>query len=294
MTTYRFIHAEEANHSVRTLCEVLTVARSAYNEWRKGLTHTGRRDLDAETRVRAVFEAHKGRYGAPRVAAELRMGERFPIGRKRVARLMRKFGMVARPRRRFRGTTTDSDHDLPVAENLLQRQFSVPAPKMAVVGDITYLPTRAGWVYLAVLIDLHSRKVVGWAMDTHMETELCLTAFDRMVASRGDMTGAIVHHDRGSQYASRASRRRVEAAKMKLSMSRKGNCWDNAVAESFFGTLEQELAPDLLWADLEEARAAVSNYIHRYYNIKRRHSTLGYKTPVEFEANHQASRGIAA
>ncbi len=122
--------------------------------------------LVAATRVRAVFEAHKGRYGAPRVDAELRMGEKFPFGRHRVARLMRKFGMVARPRRRVRGTTTDADHDLPVAESLLQREFSVLSPKMAVVGDITHLPTRAGWVYLAVLIDLYRRKVVAWAIET--------------------------------------------------------------------------------------------------------------------------------
>lgn len=219
--------------------------------------------------MRTVFQAHKGSYGALRDAAELRKGEELPLGRHRVARLRRKFGMIARPHHRFRGTTTDADHDLPVADHLLQGESSVPAPKMAVVGEPTYLPTRTGWVQLAVLIDLCSRKVVDWALDTHMKTEPCIGAFDRMVASRGDMTGAIVHRDRGSHDARRTHRRRVEAAKVTLSGGGNGSCSDSAVLESCFGTLGQELAPNAPWTDVKQARAAVSDDLHRYDNLKR-------------------------
>ncbi len=294
MTTYRFIHAEEANHSVRRLCEVLGVPRSCFYAWRRGETHDCSRDPSTLVHSRAIFAQHRGRYGAPRITAELRTTERMRINRKRVARLMRADGLVARPRRAFRGSTTDSDHSLPVAPNLLNRNFSASQPNKVIVGDITYLPTRAGWVFLAVLIDLHSRKVVGWAMDDRMETSLCITAFQRMLATRGPMPGAIHHTDRGSQYASHAYREHLATAGMVQSMSRKGNCWDNAVAESFFGTLEQELAPDELWRDLSDARKAVGFYINGYYNAVRRHSTLGYRSHVEFESNHQASRKKAA
>lgn len=216
------------------------------------------------------------------------------VNRKRVARLMREHDIVGRPRRVFRGATTDSDHEEPIAPNLLARQFQTDAPNKAVVGDITYLRTQEGWAYLAVLIDLYSRKVVGWAMDTTMETSLCLRALQRMEATRGDLEGAIHHTDRGSQYASRAYRDAVAAKGMRQSMSRKGNCWDNAVAESFFGTLEQELVPETPWRDFHTARKAVSHYIHHDYNAERRHSTLGQRAPAQFEAQYLAAQDAAA
>lgn len=294
MTAYRFIRSEEANHAVRLMCRVLDVTRSAYCAWRTGRTHVGG-DADVEllVRIKAIHRRHKGRYGAPRITAELR-DQGLMVNRKRVARLMREHDLVGLPARRFRGTTTDSIHDKPVAPNLLARQFSTDAPNKAFVGDITYLSTQQGWVYLAVLLDLFSRKVVGWAMDDTMNTSLCLRALERAHAARGDVSGAIHHTDRGSQYASHAYRQALADAGLRQSMSRKGNCWDNAVAESFFGTLEQELVPETPWRGLSDARSAVSHYIHRYYNAERRHSTLGQKAPIVYEAQYQAAQEAAA
>lgn len=294
MTAYRFIQSEKANHSIRRMCKVLRVSRSAYNAWCRGDTHRGG-DSDAKllVHIKAIHRRHKGRYGAPRITVELR-DEGINANRKRVARVMSEHGISGVPRRVFRGTTTDSAHSEPVAPNLLNRQFTADAPNKVFVGDITYLRTQQGWVYLAVLIDLFSRKVVGWAMDETMETSLCLRALGRLVATRGDVTGAIHHSDHGSQYASKAYRDALDDAGMCQSMSRKGNCWDNAVAESFFGTVEQELVPDIPWLDLSDARKAVSHYIHRYYNAERRHSTLGHRAPVVFEAQYQAAQDAAA
>ena len=287
MTAYRFIRAEKANHSVRMMCQVLEVSRAAYQAWRAGNSHQPRPgNVALQVHIRALHRRHYGRYGAPRITAELRaQGQR--VNRKRVARLMQEAGLEGRPRRRFRGSTTDSGHELPIAPNLLKRNFSAERPGMALVGDITYLATGEGWVYLAVLIDLFSRKVVGWAMDDSMHTALCLRALRRARAARGDLSGAIHHSDRGSQYASGAYQQALAELAMRPSMSRKGNCWDNAVAESFFGTLEQELVPTRPWRHLAEARKAVSTYIHSYYNAQRRHSTLGYLSPIEFENNHK-------
>lgn len=175
MSAYRFIRSEEANHTVRMMSRVLHVSRSAYYAWREGQTHVARPGEAAlVVHVRAVHRRHKGRYGAPRITAELR-AQGFLVNRKRVARVMREHELVGRPRRTFRGSTTDSDHAESVAPNLLERQFTVEAPNLAVVGNITYLPTRAGWAYLAVLLDLYSRKVVGWAMSDTMHTSLCHT-----------------------------------------------------------------------------------------------------------------------
>jgi transposase InsO family protein len=276
------------------MCRVLQVSRSAYYAWRLGETHAGgRSDAKLLVHIKAIHRRHKGRYGSPRIAAELR-DQGFMVNRKRVARIMREHGVVGVPRRVFRGTTTDSAHDEPVAPNRLNRDFMTAAPNRAFVGDITYLRTQQGWVYLAVLIDLFSRKIVGWAMDDTMHTSLCLRALGRLRATRGDVRGAIHHSDRGSQYASEAYRTALADAGLEQSMSRKGNCWDNAVAESFFGTLEQELVPETPWRGLPEARKAVSHYIHRYYNAERRHSTLGQKTPIAFEAQYQAAQEAAA
>jgi transposase InsO family protein len=294
VTAYRFIRSEEANHAVRLMCSVLRVSRSAYYAWRDGKTHAGG-DSDAKlvVHIKAIHRRHKGRYGSPRITAELR-DQGFVVNRKRVARVMREHGIAGVPRRVFRGTTTDSVHDEAVAPNRLERAFGTEAPNQAFVGDITYLRTQRGWVYLAVLIDLFSRKVVGWAMDETMHTSLCLRALQRLLATRGDVSGAIHHTDRGSQYASQAYRQALAEAGLRQSMSRKGNCWDNAVAESFFGTLEQELVPETPWRSMSEARKAVSHYIHRYYNAERRHSTLGQKAPTVFEAQYQAAQEAAA
>jgi transposase InsO family protein len=208
---------------------------------------------------------------------------------------MAEHDLVGTPKRRFRPRTTDSDHNDRVAENVLDRQFATARPNQAWVGDITYLPTQAGWVYLAVLIDLYSRKVVGWSLRSNMETELCLSALRQAATTRQPSAGLLHHSDRGSQYTSNAYQTALRALGATPSMSRKGNCWDNAVAESFFGTLEQELVGQLEspWADEPKARAAVGDYIHGFYNLRRRHSSLGHTSPVDFEASQAPIRMAA-
>jgi transposase InsO family protein len=295
VTAYRFIDAEKTSWSVRVMCRVLHVARSAYYDWRRNET-TEKAAFDAALRVhiKAIHRRSRGTYGVPRVTVELR-AEGHDVGRTRVARLMQGLGLTGTPKRRFRGTTTDSDHDDRVADNLLDRQFETTSPNQAWVGDITYLATREGWVYLAVLLDLFSRKVVGWSLRGHMRTDLCLEAFEQAVTLRAPGAGLLHHTDRGSQYTSDDYQEALTAIEATPSMSRKGNCWDNAVAESFFGTLEQELVlQEGSWADETEARRAVGDYIHGFYNQRRRHSTLGNVSPVDYEAAHRAPAGLAA
>lgn len=295
MSTYRFIDAEKATWPVRLLCRVLDVARSAYYDWAEAeLCKRAQEDAVLSVHIRAIHRRGRGTYGSPRVHAELRAGG-HTVGRHRVARLMRELDLTGNPKRRFKGCTTDSKHDHKVADNLLNRNFVADEPNRAWVGDITYLPTKLGWVYLAVIIDLFSRKVVGWALETHMQTDLCLAALNQARATRQPPPGLIHHSDRGSQYTSAAYQSALAASGLVPSMSRKGNCWDNAVAESFFGTLEQELGqPPGLWADVHEARRAVSDYIHGFYNLQRRHSVLGYTSPVEFETRHRNTHLAAA
>jgi transposase InsO family protein len=221
--------------------------------------------------------------------------EGYGVGRTRVRRLMRELDLQGTPKRRFRGTTTDSDHADRVADNLLDRKFQATAPNKAWVGDITYLPTREGWVYLAVLLDLFSRKVVGWALRSHMRTELCLAALRQAITTRNPAPGLLHHTDRGSQYTSDDYQSALAAVGAIPSMSRKGNCWDNAVAESFFGTMEQELVGrEGPWNDEQAARRAVGRYIHRFYNHPRRHSTIGNVSPVDYEAAGVAEKAEAA
>ena len=294
MTTYRFIEAEKANHTVRMICRVLRVSRAAYYAWRDAQEVVGV-DADARLRVhvRGLHRASRGTYGSPRMTAALRK-QGVVVNHKRVARIMREEGLQGAPRRRFRGSTTDSAHARPVAPNVLARDFSVTAPNVAWVGDITYLPVGGGWAYLAVLIDLYSRKVVGWALDEHMRTELCLAALDRAVVVRRPPVGLVHHSDRGSQYASAEYVEALQRVGIVQSMSRKGNCWDNAVAESFFGTLEQELGGRARWTSVSQARDEVGRWIHDFYNDTRLHSTIGFHSPVEYEALHRASITEAA
>ena len=295
MTAYRFIQAEEATWPVRAMCSALRVSRSAYYVWRAA--KRGKRaqaDAVLVVHIKAAHRRSRGTYGAPRVTAEL-LAEGHEVGRGRVARLMAAHGLSGTPKRRFRPQTTDSDHDDRVADNVLGRQFTTTGPNQARVGDITYLPTLAGWVYLAVLIDLFSRKVVGWSLRSDMETELCLSALRQAATTRQPRQGLVHHSDRGSQYTSKAYQRALRGLRATPSMSRKGNCWDNAVAESFFGTLEQELVGQLgaPWADEHAVRVAVGDYVHGFYNLRRRHSVLGQVSPIDFEAN-RSHRQMAA
>lgn len=280
---FAFIDAEKANFPVAWMCRRLDVSRSGLYAWRRRpQADHDKRDQQLAVRISAIHTESRGVYGSPRVHAELKAaGEE--VGRKRVARLMEEQGLSGKLPRRF-VRTTDSSHQLPVAENVLDRKFSVDEPNKVWVGDITYIGTWEGWLYLAVLIDVCSRRVVGWAMADNMRTELPLEAW-RMAVGQRRPEGKVMHHsDRGSQYASGDYQRALDAEGATCSMSRKGNCWDNAIAESFFATLKSELIYRAAWPTREKAMAAINEYIACFYNSRRRHSVLGYVSPMEYEA----------
>jgi transposase InsO family protein len=270
------------------MCQVLGVSASAYYEWeREQESAHARRDGELRELVRGIFTDFRGRYGAPRIQRALsKKGVR--VSRKRVARLMRESGIRAKSARKYKATT-DSNHRLPIAPNLLERRFEVNGPNRAWVSDITYLWTRQGWMYLAVIIDLYSRRVVGWSLQERMTASLVCEALDAAVRLRKPLPGLVFHSDRGSQYASKAFRRRLWRYRMTQSMSRKGNCWDNAVAESFFATLKKELVRNLTFETRASARSQVFEYIEVFYNRQRAHSLIDYETPTSFEACEKKS-----
>ncbi|GGK24912.1 transposase [Deinococcus malanensis] len=267
---------------------MLEVSVSGYHSWRRRpICNRRQEDALLKQRIKDVHQRSKRRYGAPRIHAELHAGG-IRVSRKRVARLMRVRGLQGKGKRRW-VRTTDSDHTLPVCPNLLERQFRVSQPNQVWAWDLTYLPTKAGWLYLAVTLDLHSRAVVGYAMDTQMPATLPLAAL-RMAAGRRCPPPGLVHHsDRGSQYASGIFRAELARMRARGSMSRKGDCWDNAVVESFFSSLKRELLEDTVFENQDVARHAVFEFIEVFYNRQRRHSTLGYLTPLEFERQATAA-----
>jgi putative transposase len=273
---------EKANYPVALMCRVLGVSRSGLYAWARREPST-RQVADAELskQIHAIHVASRSTYGSPRVHRGLRR-DGVRVGRKRVERIMRRDGLRGRIRRRFR-RTTDSNHALPVAPNTLNRQFAVDAPDRVWAGDITYIRTQNGWGYLAVILDLHSRMVVGWALADHMRTELVETALLCALGKREPSKDLLHHTDRGSQYASTSYRGRLEAMGIEVSMSRRGDCYDNAVVESFFGTLKQELVHHARWTELADARVAIHDYIEVFYNRQRLHSSLGYRTPAEVD-----------
>jgi putative transposase len=274
--------AEKADFEVRRMCRVLGIASSRYYEWeRKQQSERAGQDDELLTSIRRIFAKFRGRYGAPRVHNQLAR-EGLRVSRKRVARLMREAGLQAKGRRKYKATT-DSNHALPVAPNLLARDFHTARPDAVWVSDITYIWTRQGWMYLAVSLDLYSRKVVGWSLAERMTAALVCNALDAAVRLRRPKPGLIFHSDRGSQYASHAFRRRLWRHGLRQSMSRKGDCWDNAVAESFFATLKKELVRNRVFDTRDNARAEVFEYIEVFYNRQRAHSLLSYKTPNAFE-----------
>lgn len=270
------------------MCAALGVSPSAYYEWEQEQQSAHkRRDEELLVLIRELFVQFRGRYGVPRIHAELaKRGHR--VSRKRVARLMRDAGLRARGARKYKATT-DSRHTLPVAPNLLERNFGAERPDAVWVSDITYLWTKEGWMYLAVIIDLFSRKVVGWSLRERMTADLLCEALDAATRLRRPRRGLVFHSDRGSQYASSAFRRRLWRYSMRQSMSRKGNCWDNAVAESFFATLKKELVRDVPFDSRAHARSEVFEYIEVFYNRQRAHSLLGYDSPTSFEACEKES-----
>jgi putative transposase len=292
---FAFVAAEKATYPVRVLCRTLEVSRAGFYAWRtRPPAPRTQQDQRLGVEIQAIHAETRQRYGSPRVHAELReRGHR--VGRKRVARLMRQRGLCARRRRRFR-ITTDSNHPLAVAPNVLARQFAVAAPDTAWVTDITYLWTQEGWLYLAVILDLFSRAIVGWALSAQMTRQLPLQALTMALGRRHPPQGLLHHSDRGSQYASADYRRALRVHGIVCSMSRRGNCWDNAAAESFFATLKVELAHDAAWATRGQARGEVFEYIEQFYNGQRRHSALGYLSPVTFERRFatESNTGAAA
>ena len=283
---FAFIAEEKAAFPVRLLCRTLQVSRAGFYAWqRRPPAPRARADDRLGLEIAAIHAESRQRYGSPRVHAEL-ADRGCRTSRKRVARLMRARGLAARRRRRFR-VTTHSRHPFPVAPNVLARQFDRPQPDRAWVTDITYIPTREGWLYLAVLLDLCSRLAVGWAMSDRITDDLTLGALGMALARRRPPQGLLHHSDRGSQYASGDYQRLLAQHGIVGSMSRRGNCWDNAVAESFFATIKVELVHDAAWATRAAARAELVEYLEVFYNGQRRHSALGYLSPRAFERQRE-------
>lgn len=279
---YTVIEQHRGQYSVRRMCRVLKVSPSGYYAWcSRPESARAREDRRLRVKVREIFLQSGRTYGSPRIAAALRArGE--SCSKNRVARLMREEGLVARKPRRYK-TTTDSKHAWPVAPNLLDQKFTVETPDTVWLGDITYLPTEEGWLYLAVLLDLCSRRVVGWATSDRVNSDLTLRALRRALDQRQPGPGLLHHSDRGSQYACSEYRERLEKLGVEVSMSRKGNCFDNAPMESFYSTLKTEWLRDRRFLSRAQARSSLFAYLELFYNRKRLHSSLGYRSPAEFE-----------
>jgi len=281
--TYRFIDAHQVHWPVRLLCETLEVSPAGYYAWRgRPRSAQEQRQDTLLVEMRALHTQFKARYGSPRMHKEL-IARGHDCCVNTVARLMRDHGIVAKTARKFRVTTTDSNHDLPVADNLLDRQFNPSQANEVWLADITYIPTREGWLYLAAVEDLFSRMVVGWSMAEHMESRLVVDALEMAVQRRLPDEGLLAHSDRGSQYASEHYQLLLARHGIACSMSRRADCWDNAPMESFFASLKKELVHDADFATRAEARAAIFEYIEVFYNGQRRHSSLGYVSPAEYE-----------
>lgn len=277
---YDFIRREEKAFPVTLLCKVMQVGRSGFYSHVNKLKGKPKELPERDRFAIKVFEKSKGTYGKRRIAASLNRGG-YTIGLYATKSLMKRNNLKVVPKRRFK-RTTDSRHKLPVAPDLLQRDFQPVATDKAWVGDITYVWTKKGWLYLAVLIDLYSRLVVGWAMSKNIDTALVSKALLMACWQRRPEPGLIHHTDRGSQYASKAYSGQLTRYGLQQSMSRKGNCWDNAPAESFFGTLKSERLDQYIFEDFRDAELEILDYI-TYYNSDRLHSTLGYVPPMEFE-----------
>jgi|SRR5579862_3410768 len=279
---YQFIEEQKQNFPIVVMCSVLEVSESGFYAWRKRpICRRRREDAHLAQEIRQAFERHQGRYGSPRIHKDL-YDEGIKCSRKRVARLMQAEELSARSKRR-RVVTTKRDETHLVALNLLNRDFHAEEPNKKWVTDITYIPTKQGWLYLAVVLDLYSRMVVGWSMSGNCDEELAERALKQALARRRPGTGLLHHSDRGSQYTAHAYQACLQQYGIQPSMSRKGNCWDNAAMESFFGTLKDECVRETFYSSHEEARSELFTYMEVYYNRVRRHSTLGYMSPLQYE-----------
>lgn len=280
---FRLIDTMKAEIPVDRLCALLSVSVSGYHAWRhRGPSRRQLDDMVILAHIRAQFSASNESYGSPRMHAELRE-DGIQAGRHRIARLMRDNGLKARQRRRFR-KTTDSDHGGPVAPNILDQDFSCDGPDQKWGVDISYIWTNEGWLYLAIVVDLYSRRIVGWAASNRMKKDLALKALRRAIVLRNPPAGLIHHSDRGSQYCSDDYRRELRKHGFTASMSGKGNCYDNAMVETVFKTIKAELVWTTIFQTRHAAEKAIGAYIDGFYNPRRRHSALGYKAPITFEA----------
>lgn len=279
---FAFIQRHVGQYPVTVMCRVLDVSRSGYYAWRdRPESRRGREDRRLKMRIRTIHHETRQSYGSPRIHQALRK-QGIRCGRKRVARLMREDGLRARSRRKFKATT-DSKHAYPVARNRLDRQFEVSAVDTVWLADITYVPTDEGWLYLAVVMDLASRRIVGWSMSDRINSDLTLGALEMAVQLRRPGAGVVHHSDRGSQYACTDYREALEKYRFEISMSRRGNCYDNAPMESFFRSLKVEWLFGRRFSTRAEAQGAIFRYIEVFYNRRRLHSSLDYLTPIEYE-----------
>lgn len=279
---FEHIHAEKAYYPLSVLCQTLEVSRSGYYAWlRRPESKRARRQRELTMKIKDSFHESRETYGSPRVSADLR-NNKEKVSRKTVAKLMRENGLVARMKRRFK-VTTDSRNTKRIAPNVLARDFTVSGPDQVWVTDVTAIPTVIGWLYLAAILDLFSRRVVGWATSRSNNTELALAALRRAIATRCPSPGILHHSDRGSPYGSDDYVKCLERHGFRRSMSRKGDCWDNAVAESFFSSLEMECVRNRVYPDFATGTRNIQSYIEEFYNPQRLHSTIGYLSPIEYE-----------
>jgi len=288
VNVYRFVDRERASFPITAMCRVLEVSASGYHAWRRRPPSArALSDAALTEQIRAIHLRSRGTYGVPRVHAELWLDHGVAVGRKRVARLMRAAGLEGVHRRRaFK--TTRRDRDTAPAPDLVQRQFRPTGPDRLWVADITYVPTWSGFLFLAVVVDAWSRRVIGWSMAGHLRTELVLDALDMAIARRAPTSATVFHSDRGTQYTSLAFGRRCREAGIAGSMGSVGDAYDNAVAESFFATLETELIDRFTWRTRADARLAVFDFIEAFYNPLRRHSFTGQLSPAEYERRYRS------
>lgn len=271
---------------MKVLCEVMEVTRSGFYGYLEKLKHPlPCSEVLWITEIRAIHQSSRGSYGSRRMAKALQ-AKGYRVGRYATRSLMRKAGVACQQRRRYKVTTLREEKH-PVAENILNRAFTVSTPNRAWVADITFLWTVEGWLYLAAVLDLFSRRVVGWALASHLRETLVDDALKMALGRRQPKQGLLHHSDRGSQYTSKGYQKRLKAAHITVSMSRKGNCWDNSVMERFFGSLKSERTDHAIYSTREEAKKDVIDYMEMFYNSQRLHSTLGYVTPLQFEQNRQ-------
>ncbi len=279
---YQFIEENRSIYPITRMCSILEVSENGYYNWRKrGKSQRKQDDEQLVSRIEDAYNENRGVYGSPRIHAELK-AQGIRCGRKRIARLMREQNISARRKRR-QAKKTDSNHSSPIASNLLERDFTADAPNKKWMTDMTFIATSEGWLYLAGVIDAYSRRLIGWAMGSEHDSELVKQALHMALVVRRPGTGLVHHSDRGSEYASKSYQEMLHQHKIQISMSRKGDCYDNAMIESFWGTLKEECFSLEVFHTRREAKTAIFEYIEVFYNRKRRHSSLGYLSPVDYE-----------